>query len=243
MHRYVEIVQEKIRDMVTSQQKILQEAAEKIADAVTKGGILHVLGTGHSHMIAEELFYRAGGALFVNPILDSGFMLHDGAVKSTKMERLEGYAEAVLESVDIQENDVFLVVSNSGRNVLPIEATMYMKEKGLYTISITSLQHSKSVSSRHKSGKRLFELTDLTLDNYGEEGDAVLSLPGQLGSYGPTSTVTGVILAQTLMSMTIEELHKRGEDPGIIRSANLDGSDEHNERLIEKYRRRISLLR
>lgn len=243
MHKYVEVVQEKISRMIKGQQKVLERAAGKIADSVSKGGILHVLGTGHSHMIAEELFYRAGGALFVNPILDSGFMLHDGALKSTKMERLEGYAEAILDGLDIREEDVFLVVSNSGRNILPLEATIYMKEKGLYTMSITSLEHSKSVSSRHKSGKRLFELTDLTLDNYGEAGDAVLSLSGGGGSYGPTSTVTGVVLVQTLMSMTIEELHRRGQDPGLIRSANLDGSEEHNERLIQKYRERIHLLR
>src|SRR5690625_1688378 len=243
MHKYIQIVQEKIDTMISSQEDQLKEASRKIADAAASGGILHILGTGHSHMIAEELFYRAGGALFVNPILDSGFMLHDGAVKSTKMERLSGYAEAVLDSIDIQENDVFLVISNSGRNILPIEATMYMKKKELYTMSISSLEHSKSVSSRHPSGKRLFELTDIALDNYGEPGDAVLDLPGDLGSYGPTSTVTGVLLVQTLMSMTIEELHQRGEEVAIIRSANLDGSDEHNERLIAKYKQRIPLLR
>src|SRR5690625_7887182 len=109
-------------------------------------------------------------------------MLHDGAVKSTKMERLSGYAEAVLERVDAQEQDIFIAISNSGRNILPIEATEYMKEKGLYTISITSLKHSQSVTSRHPSGKRLFELTDLTFDNFGEPGDAALELSsGEIG--------------------------------------------------------------
>lgn len=243
MHEYVRIVQEKIELMISTQQNKLKEAAIKIADSVEKGGILHVLGTGHSHMIAEELFYRAGGAVFVNPILDSGFMLHDGAVKSTKMERLSGYAEAVLESVDLKKEDIFLVVSNSGRNILPIEATMYVKEKGLYTISITSLKHSKSVSSRHPEGKRLFELTDLTFDNFGEPGDATLHLPDGVGSYGPTSSATGIVLVQTIMSMTIEELHRRNVDPAIIRSANLDGSDEKNAKLIAKYKDRIPLLR
>lgn len=243
MHKYVEIVQEKISRMISGQQDQLIKAARKIADSVTKDGILHVLGTGHSHMIAEELFYRAGGTVFVNPILDSGFMLHDGAVKSTKIERLPGYAEAVLENIDVQKQDIFLVVSNSGRNILPIEATLFMKENGLYTIAITSLKHSQSVTSRHPSGKRLFEIVDLTLDNYGEAGDAVLNLPDTQVKYGPTSTVTGVVLVQTLMSMVIEELHRRGEQPPIIQSANLDGADEYNRKLIEKYKKRISLLR
>lgn len=242
MHKYVEVVQGKIEQMITTQEEKLKIAAQKIAGSVIKGGILHVFGSGHSHMIAEEVFYRAGGAIFVNPILDTGFMLHDGAVKSTKMERLSGYAEAVLERVDAQEQDIFIAISNSGRNILPIEATEYMKEKGLYTISITSLKHSQSVTSRHPSGKRLFELTDLTFDNFGEPGDAALELSSG-AKYGPTSSATGIILMQTLISMTIEELDRRGEDPAIIRSANLDGSDAINAKLIEKYKQRIPLLR
>src|SRR5690625_8001117 len=98
-------------------------------------------------MIAEEVFDRAGGAIFVNPILDTGFMLHDGAVKSTKMERLSGYAEAVLERVDAQEQDIFIAIAKSGRKILTIECTEYMKEKGLYNISITYIKLSQLVTS------------------------------------------------------------------------------------------------
>ncbi|WP_414930290.1 SIS domain-containing protein [Virgibacillus dokdonensis] len=49
-----------------------------------------------------------------------------------------------LEGVYIRGYDVFLVVSNSGRNVFPIEATFYMKQKNVYTISISSFEHNKS---------------------------------------------------------------------------------------------------
>ena len=49
---------------------------------------VHAFGTGHSHMLAEELFYRAGGLVRVRPILFEGLMLHAGAELSTRLERL-----------------------------------------------------------------------------------------------------------------------------------------------------------
>lgn len=243
MHPYALGIIDKINQSVSEQKEKLKNASIKLADNVESGGILHVLGSGHSHMVAEEIFYRAGGPLFVNPILDSGFMLHEGAIKSTHMERLPGYANAILTEVDLREHDMFLVVSNSGRNNLPIEATYFMKERDVFTLSVSSFAHSKSVESRHSSGKRLLEITDIAFDNYGEIGDASLTLAQTNERYGPTSSVVGIVLVQTLISMTIEELAERGVNPPLIRSANLDGSDERNRLLMEKYRERVPLLR
>lgn len=243
MHSYVEGVIKKIELATTNQQDKLEEVSSILAEKVEKGGILHILGTGHSHMIAEEVFYRAGGAAFINPILDTGLMLHDGTEKSTRIERLPGYAEVILKDVDLQSKDMFLIVSNSGRNIVPIEATNYANKKGLFTVSLTSIKHSQSVESRHKSGKRIFELTDITLDNYGEVGDASLKLKDIEDSYGPTSSAVGIVLVQTLISMTIEKLADNTTELPLFRSANLDNSAEHNEKIIKKYLKRIPNLR
>ena len=35
--------------------------AEMIAECIAGDGIVHVFGSGHSHMMAEEVFHRAGG--------------------------------------------------------------------------------------------------------------------------------------------------------------------------------------
>jgi len=241
--KYTEVVNRKIKQSIQNQVEKFEKASNKLAEAVKQDGILHVLGSGHSHILAEEIFYRAGGPVFVNPILDSSIMLHEGPIKSTQVERLPGYAKVLLDNVDIKKHDICLIVSNSGRNALPIEAAYYMRERGIFTISISSFKHSQSVSSRHKSGKRLFEITDLSFDNYGEIGDAALSVPASEQKYGPTSSIVGIAIVQTLISMTIEKLVERGEDPDIIRSANLDGSDEINNLLIDKYKSRIPLLR
>ncbi|GGE16090.1 hypothetical protein GCM10011571_17150 [Marinithermofilum abyssi] len=243
MHPYVSGVIQKIERAVETQMDKLEIAAQRLVKGVEQGGVLHVLGCGHSHMIAEEIFFRAGGSFFVNPILDPGLMLHNGVIKSTRLERLTGYVEAILEDVDFRENDLFFIVSNSGRNVVPIDAALYAKERKVYTLSISSFAHSKSVSSRHPSGKRLFEITDLALDNCGEIGDAQLEIPGLNERYGATSSVVGIVLVQTLMSMAIENMVEKGIKPPLIRSANLDGTDDQNRRNMQKYQKRIPLLR
>lgn len=243
MHPYANGVIQKITQAVNTQQEKLNLVSQRLAEGVANEGILHVLGSGHSHMIAEELFYRAGGPVFINPILDTGLMLHNGTKKSTRLERLPGYARAILEDVDFREHDSFLVISNSGRNFVPIDAAYYAKEKGIFTLSLSSFAHSQSMESRHTSGKKLYEITDIALDNCGEIGDAQMEIEGLDERYGPTSSAVGIVLVQTLISMTIEALVEKGVNPSLIRSANLDGSDEQNQEHMQKYINRIPLLR
>lgn len=129
MHPYVRGTIEKITLATEEQEEKLIELSEILANCVKNEGILHVLGTGHSHMISEELFYRAGGPLFVNPILEPGLMLHENPMKSTRLERLPGFATAILDGIEFNPNDVFLIISNSGRNPVPVEAAYYAMER------------------------------------------------------------------------------------------------------------------
>ena len=73
MHPYATGVVEKINQAISDQMDLLREASIKLADRVEQGGLLYVLGSGHSHMIAEEIFYRAGDRYlfirFLNPAL------------------------------------------------------------------------------------------------------------------------------------------------------------------------------
>lgn len=243
MHLYANGVIQKIMQSISTQTEKLDQSSRYLASSVEQGGVLHVLGSGHSHMIAEEMFYRAGGPVFVNPILDTGLMLHDGTSKSTRLERLSGYAETIMEDINFRKKDVILIVSNSGRNILPVEAALYAKEMGVFTLSISSFAHSHAVESRHPSGSRLSEITDIALDNCGEVGDALLKIEGLGERYGPTSSAVGIVLVQTLLSMTIENLVTNGVNPPLMRSANLDGSDEINREIIQKYVERIPLLK
>ncbi|MCP3762724.1 SIS domain-containing protein [Domibacillus sp. A3M-37] len=69
---YFQYVQQAANMLVETAQKQTKQAdlaAEWISDCVQKGGVIHVFGCGHSHMLAEELFYRAGGLACICPIL------------------------------------------------------------------------------------------------------------------------------------------------------------------------------
>lgn len=143
-----------------------------MSETCAADGRIYVFGSGHSHMIAEELYARAGGLALVKAILPQELMLIDFPTKSTFIKRLSGYAAPLLDLYRLEAKDVLLVISNSGRNPVPVEMAMAARNKGAKVIAITSLAHSKSCLARHASGLRLFETADVVLDNHVPAGDA-----------------------------------------------------------------------
>ena len=198
------------------------QAGKVIANAIVQGGTLHVFGMGHSHMLAEELYVRAGGLACVNAILEPSLMLHEDPARATELERQEGLAAEILVKHEMRAGDVLIVVSNSGRNPVPIEMALLAKERGLVVIALTSLAHSQAVASRHSSGGRLFEVADVVLDNGGEVGDAVLEVEGHPTRACPTSTVIGAAILNAVVAAIIEELLGMGVVPPVLVSSNVD---------------------
>lgn len=217
----------------------LAEAGQAIKRALDAGGVVHAFSTGHSHMMVEEMFYRAGGLVPVNAIFDPGTMLHHGASRSTRFERLTGYAEAVLSGVDTRPGEPLVLISNSGINAVPVEMALLAKARGLVVIAITSRTLSLRLEPRHPSGKRLLDLADVVLDNCVEENDAVVEMPGSSVRVGGVSSIAGIYLVQRLMLSVIDEYVRAGEMPPVFISANLPGGDEWNRKLIERYKGRI----
>lgn len=220
----------------------IQAAAARVANAIADNHLIYVFGTGHSHLLAEEVFYRAGGLLAVCPILETGLMLHENAPKSTLLERLEGYAALLLDAYDVARDDVLVVVSNSGLNALPVEMAMEGKRRGAFVMAITSLSHSRSAPARHSSRRKLYELVDLVLDNYGHPGDAAIPIPGHQQRVGPTSTVIGAAILNAVMAEAACRLAASGIEPPVMESLNLPGSEDRNRRWLEHYRPRIRSL-
>lgn len=220
----------------------LKKAASKIADCIQKDGILHVFGCGHSHILGEELFYRAGGLAPINPILIEDLMLHKGAVKSSELEQSEHFADNFTSSLILEPKDIVIVVSTSGRNPVPIDVANYVKKQGAYVIAITSIIYTKKVQSRHKSGNFLTDVADLTIDNHIEVGDALMKHDSLGISFGSGSTVVGTAIINGIMVEAIKIMIDNNFDPPIFRSGNADGATEHNLKLINKYKGRLPLL-
>ena len=220
----------------------IEKSAQLFAQAIINNKKIFLFGTGHSHMLAEELFYRAGGLLNIQPIFVEELMLHKSASQSTIAERREGLAQQIFEDYCIAKEDVIVIISNSGRNGVVIDMALLCKEKGVNVIALTSLAHSNAGDSRHPCGKRLWELSDVVLDNCGCHGDACIEIADVPGKICATSTVAGALLLNAIVAQAVEICAQSNFTPDHFCSANVDGGDEINNTLIEKYRREIKHL-
>ncbi len=228
MHKiYFNTVLEAIKSMMDSQEKAIEEAAKLVGDCIADGKHVYTFGSGHSQLLAREITGRAGGLVPVYHLPDPIWGM---------VERMEGFGEKLLEQYPIQSGEVIFVISNSGRNPEPIEFAIGAKERGLKVIALTSLNHSKNVDSRHSSGKKLYECADVILDTGTPKGDATVSFEGLSIKAGALSTILGASMLNAVMVDAIQYLLDKGIEPPVMISLNVDGSDEHNEKLIARYR-------
>ncbi|CEG28740.1 SIS domain-containing protein [Bacillus sp. B-jedd] len=240
--QFFDKVKERLEIVENAEKRNLERAAEKVAEAIQNGGIIQLFGCGHSHILTEEVFYRAGGLVPIKPIFIEPLMLHEGALRSSQLERQNDYVGEFLKEQEIKPHDVVFVLSTSGRNPVPVDVANFAKEKGAYVIGITSLEYSQSQPSRHKSGNHLYNSVDLVIDNHSVKGDAILSYEKVPVPFGPTSTVVGAVLLNAIFAESIKIMADNGFEPPVFLSGNIDGADQHNQEVIKKYQARIPLL-
>ena len=237
---YIQTVLATIKTAWEAQKEQTDAASSAICSAVQNHKSIFVFGCSHAGILAEEVFYRTGGLAVINPIFFSGLMLNTRPITATSsLEKLDGLAQILLEKNHVGAWDVLIVHSVSGRNSVPVEMALGAKQRGAAVIGITSLAYSGSVTSRHKSGKRLFECCDIVLDNKGVAGDAAISIPGLSQPCGPTSTVCGTALLNAVIVDAISKMTQAGMSPPVFMSANLDGGEAYNRKIFKAYRDQI----
>lgn len=230
---YLETAEEILHSAIEAAAPSLEVAGRIVAECFDRDGMLYVFGSGHSHVFAEEAFYRAGGAARVCPILKPEHMLHEGARRSTELERQSGLAAALLEPYAIDPaTDVLLVVSNSGANALPVEVAETARARGVTVIAITSVAYANASTS---PGGRLHQVADVVLDNHCPPGDALVELGADLPRVGPASSVVGLALLNAMIVEALARQTARGHRPDIYLSAGMPGAGEHNARTAERF--------
>ncbi len=240
---YIDGLQAVLERIKSEQADKIKRAGQLVAAALSAGGVIHTFGTGHSHLIADEAFFRAGGIAAINPILDERLIFLKGALESTRAERESGLASELISRETVRAEDAAIIISNSGRNAVPVEMALEMKARGVKVIAITNLEQSRASTARHSSGKRLYELADVTIDNCVPTGDALLSLPGMETKIGPASTVAGAAIINSIIIEAVGELLKRGEPVPVLPSANIEGvSEETLSDILAPYKGRIKYL-
>lgn len=231
---YFNAITEMINNIKQNQKENITKAAEIIADSIMKGGIMHSFGSGHSYAAAIEVAGRAGGLIPSKAVQEPS----RGAY-----ETVEGVGTKYMEDFDLRENDCFIIISNSGRNPLGVEIADYVKKHGNKLIAVTSLDVSKTLTSRHSSGKNLYEFADVVLDNMGVEGDAVVQIEGMPVKVCGTSSITAAVLLNCAILESIEIMLSKGYTPPVYMSSNVDGGPEFNKKLTQKYADRLQRLK
>lgn len=239
---YLALIADTVQRVGRSQTDAVHRAAELITAGLDGGGILQAFGSGHSEALAMELAGRAGGLVPSNRIALRDMVLHGDQPRTVLddpfLERDPAFAHRLLETSPVHPADVFAIASNSGINGVVVELALQVKERGHKLIAFTSAEHSARSASRHPSGKRLADLADVVLDNGAPYGDAAMPLPGG-GAVGAVSSVTAAVLAQMIVAEVARRFVDRGEQPPIYLSANMEGGDEHNGALEERYTGRL----
>jgi uncharacterized phosphosugar-binding protein len=232
--------------IVAESAEAIERAAALMGESIMADELIHVIGTGgHSNLGAEEMFWRAGGLVPIDALLDPGTSLMHGAIRSNKVERTSGYAKAVLDSYNI-ENGVLIIVNAYGINTMTIEVAIEAKARSIPTIGVTSRSFGEKVpaghKARHPSGRNLFDIVDVFVDSHMPYGDALVDFEGLEQRVAPSSTLVNCFTVNLLVVETVKYLLDRGFKPPLWQSANLPGGEEANERYQKKYGGRIKHL-
>ena len=212
-----------------------KQLARVFADCIKNDKVIHTFGTGHSHMIGIELFARAGGLGNVDAILDPDSLTACGAQRSGAVEKLPGLSDIIYDNYKIEKGDIMIISSNSGRNAVPIEMAMRCQKEGVFVVAVTNLEQSKATTSRHPSGKKLYEFADCVLDNCVPSGDALLNINGI--KTGPGSSITSMFLLDTIVCEALKICDAEGIKAYVFQSQNVDGFN--NDAIYEKYDGRV----
>lgn len=224
--KYFEVVAKLIPEIQNSEAENIRKAARLVADSLISNNWVYTFGSGHSQLLAMEVHGRAGG---LYPVVHLADPLNGRA------EKIEGFGPILVEGIKFKKGETIFVISNSGRNPEPIEVALTAKNAGVKVIVLSSMAHTKSIKSRHSSGKMLYELGDVVIDTHTPAGDAAISYENSPIKSGAVSTITGTVIMNAVMVEAIQYILDAGVEPPVLLSSNIDGSEEHNQRLMDEF--------
>ena len=233
MSEYLNKITKVLGRIENEESEKLSEAIRLVADTIKRGGLIFTFGCGHSHLPGLDAFYRAGGLANVSPMLDTDLMLHNGAAKSSRMEKMSGIAPEIFRRYTPSENDIIFIFSASGKNQVPVEMGDAARAAGIKAIGISSMEYAEK-------GGRLHEHVDIAIDCKVPYGDACLSV-GE-ATMGGLSTYTACFILNTCLIEGARLALSEGTPPPVYLSGNVEGGREHNVVLENLYLGRVKHL-
>ena len=211
----------------------LAAASDAVADAICSDKLIYVFGCGHSHLPGLDAFYRAGGLANVSPMLDTDLMLHNGAAKSSRMEKMSGIASEVFRRYTPSEKDMIFIFSASGKNQVPIEMAQVAKGAGVKSVGVSAWSYIEK-------GGKLHENVDIAIDCKVPYGDACMDV-GE-SKMGGLSTYAACFILNTCLINGAKLVLEEGVKPPVYISGNVEGGREHNITLENLFMGRVKHL-
>lgn len=238
---YLEQAVANLEKVKSEQADAIQAAAGLMADAIAADKLISVYGGGgHTTLVMGEMFFRAGGLANINPVMETGLSVFNQALKYLALERCVNYGAAIMKYYDLKRDDVLIIFHNIGINAATIDAALEAKAHGVRIIAVSSSHWQKEMPPghfiRHPSGKNLFDLADVCIDDCNPVGDAIVNVPGFDSPIAPVSNLVDFAIAHWLEIETVRQCVERGVTPPVWRSANAPGGDEFNAHYLAKYR-------
>lgn len=233
MSEYLTKITENLRQIEQEEAAALSRAIRMVADTIKNDGLIFTFGCGHSHLPGLDAFYRAGGLANVSPILDTDLMLHNGAAKASRMEKMSGIAQEVFRRYTLSDKDMLFVFSASGKNQVPVEMADAAAAAGVRTVGISS-------GAYYARGGRLHEHVEVAIDCKVPYGDACIPV-GEVAMGGLSTYAACFILNSCLIEgakLALEE----GCKPPVYVSGNIEGGREFNIVLEDLYLGRVKHL-
>ena len=237
--RYFTTMQEVVENVLNTQEDNMAKAAKILASTTKNEGIIHLFGSGHSSLIAEDVFWRAATLANVHAIFESAVAGINEVTKTSKIEKLEGIGQVIVDYNRIMPPDAIICISNSGNNAATVDVALAAKERGVPVIAITNVTYADQLTTHHSSGKKLKDVADVVIDNCSLYGDAAVELDGFPQKVGATSTIPAAFIVPALLVQTCENLLEDGVQPDVYYNGHLAYEDPniklHNDALVDKY--------
>jgi uncharacterized phosphosugar-binding protein len=238
-------------DIEGSQLPAIREAAELMADSIAAERWVHTFGCGHATIPVEEMYPRIGGFVGFHPMVELPLTFFTrvtgemGIHQFLFLERAEGYGRAIMNSYTFDPRDTMWIFSHTGINNVNIDVALRAKELGMKVVATGSAAQATSSTTRHPSGKKLFDIADVVIDTCVPAGDSSVPLREHDDNVGPVSTMAFVTVVWMTITTVAELLASRGVKLYIHPSHNVPGDTTARDRLdaaLAEYKRRVASL-
>lgn len=227
----------------------IQEAAKVMADSIEAGRWVHTFGCGHATIPVEEMYPRIGGFVGFHPIVELPLTFFTritgemGVHQFVFLERVEGYGVEIMKGYNFDTRDTMWLFSHTGINNVNIDVALEAKKRGMKVIAYGSAAAAAGKTSRHSTGKTIFDIADIVVDSCAPIIDASVDLKNHQDKVGPVSTMAFVTCVWMTVTTVAEILADRGVKLFINPSHNVPGDTTAKQRLddaLAEYKKRVA---